>query len=161
MAAVMPPPSVVVRKLTVYPRTVPRTILYLALVGNGIAIAHAIHVFVAALAVSTQELDNTIWVYRDLMTLGRFPVPIYAETIRLLLIYPVPIAVMTSFPVKGVLGLLSLEWIAFAFGLALPSPASRGGVRCAVTCPFRADTGEPAPRTGISGLALEQRGNLG
>jgi ABC-type uncharacterized transport system permease subunit len=26
---------------------------------------------------------------------------------------------MTSFPVKGVLGLLSLEWIAFAFGLAL------------------------------------------
>ena len=98
--------------------TLSRSFLYIILVGNGVVIAFAIHVFVAALAVSTQELDNTIWVYRDIMALGRFPVNIYAETVRVILTYLVPIAVMTSFPAQAALGLLSLKGIVSALAIA-------------------------------------------
>jgi ABC-2 type transport system permease protein len=56
--------------------------LYALLLMNGLVIAFAIHIVVAALAVLTQELDNTIWIYRDLMTLGRFPSDIYAPLMR-------------------------------------------------------------------------------
>jgi len=111
-----------------------RCVLYAVLVGNGVAIAYAIHVLVAALAVATQELDNTIWVYRDLITLGRFPVNVYAEGVRLILIYVVPVAVMTSFPAQAALGLLSPIGMAWALALAalflgLSRLAWRGALR--------------------------------
>ena len=63
-------------------------------------------------------MDNTIWVYRDLMALGRFPVNIYAETVRVILTYLVPVAVMTSFPAQAALGLLSLKGIVSALAIA-------------------------------------------
>src|SRR5882724_7703276 len=50
-----------------------RMLEYGFLILNGMIIAFAIHVAVASLAVLTQELENTIWISRDLMTLGRFP----------------------------------------------------------------------------------------
>lgn len=91
---------------------------YLLLVANGILIAFAFHVAVAALAVRTQELDNTIWIYRDFMTLGRFPVDIYAAPVRWVLILVVPVGVMVSFPTQALLGILSLSWVLFSFLLA-------------------------------------------
>ncbi|MCL4387002.1 ABC transporter permease, partial [Patescibacteria group bacterium] len=51
-------------------------ILYLLLCSLGLVIAMAIHIVIAALAVATQEIDNEIWIYRDLMTMGRFPIDI-------------------------------------------------------------------------------------
>ncbi|MEK7656966.1 MAG: ABC-2 family transporter protein [Elusimicrobiota bacterium] len=91
---------------------------YLLLVLNGIAIAFAIHIFVASLAVRTQELENTIWVYRDMMFLGKLPVDIYAGPLRWVLTFLIPIAVMTSFPTKALLGTLEFRWMIFAVGLA-------------------------------------------
>jgi ABC-2 type transport system permease protein len=96
-----------------------RWILYLLLCANGILIALAIHIAVASLAVLTQELENTIWIYRDLMTLGRFPVDIYSRSVREVLTFVIPVAVMTSFPAKAFLGLLSWRWIAQAFMMSL------------------------------------------
>ena len=114
-------------------QTLSRFFLYIVLVGNGVVIAYAIHVLVAALAVSTQELDNTIWVYRDLMTLGRFPVNVYAETVRMILIYLVPVAVMTSFPAQAALGLLSSTGVTLALAMAaLFLGLSRLAWRCAL-----------------------------
>lgn len=92
--------------------------LYLALVANGVAIALAIHIFVGALAVRTQELENTIWVYRDMMFLGKFPADIYAPALQWALVTMVPIALMTSFPAKALLGLLSPAWTLYAFAFA-------------------------------------------
>ncbi|MBI4051729.1 MAG: ABC-2 family transporter protein [Elusimicrobia bacterium] len=92
---------------------------YVLLVLNGILIALAIHVAVAAMAVWTQELENTIWIYRDLMTLGRFPIDIYSSAVRWVLTLAIPIAVMTSFPAQAFLGKLSLGWILFSFGLSI------------------------------------------
>lgn len=98
-----------------------RIILYIALAVNGFFIAFAIHIVVAAMAVLTQELENTIWIYRDLMTLGRFPSDIYDAPMRNILIFIVPIAVMISFPAKACLGKLSAFWIGEAFLMSATS----------------------------------------
>jgi len=92
--------------------------LYLALLANGVAVALAIHIFVGALAVRTQELENTIWVYRDMMFLGKFPSDIYAPALQWALVTLIPIGVMTSFPAKALLGVLSPAWTAYAFAFA-------------------------------------------
>lgn len=95
----------------------PRYAAYALLTANGIGIAMAIHVFVAGLAVRTQELENTIWVYRDVMFMGKFPVDIYGTAARWALTLVVPIAVMCTFPAKALLGALSPGWAAYAVAL--------------------------------------------
>jgi ABC-2 type transport system permease protein len=92
--------------------------IYAALTLNSVVLVFAIHVAVAALTVRTQELENAIWIYRDVMFMGRFPVDVYASPVRWALTFGVPIAVMTTFPAKAFLGLLSPAWIAYAFGLS-------------------------------------------
>jgi len=88
---------------------------------NGMLIALAIHIAVAALAVWTQEMENSIWVYRDLMTLGRFPSDIYDPFMRGVLTFVMPIAVMISFPSKAFLGLLEPQWFVVAVAMSLVS----------------------------------------
>ena len=98
-----------------------RWILYILLTLNGLIIAFAIHIVVASLAVLTQELENTIWIYRDLMTLGRFPSDIYDSPMRGILTFIVPVAVMVSFPAKAFLGRLEPLWLLHAFFMAVAS----------------------------------------
>ena len=96
---------------------------YIFLTLNGLLIAFAIHIVVASLAVLTQELENTIWIYRDLMTLGRFPADIYESPMRGILTFIIPVAVMVSFPVKAFLGKLDTIWLFHALLMALSSLA--------------------------------------
>lgn len=91
---------------------------YFALTANGLVIALAVHIFVGALAVRTQELESTIWIYRDLMFMGKFPVDIYAGPARWVLTWIIPIGVMVSFPAQALLGLLSAERMLYAFALS-------------------------------------------
>src|SRR5258708_14275152 len=94
---------------------------YSLLILNGMVIAFAIHIAVASLAVLTQELENTIWIYRDLMTLGRFPSDIYDAPMRGIITFVVPVAVMVSFPAKAFLGRLGGVWLAHALLMAMTS----------------------------------------
>jgi ABC-2 type transport system permease protein len=90
---------------------------------NGVGLIYAIHILVAALAVRTQELESAIWIYRDVMFMGKFPVDVYAPAVRWALTIGIPIAVMTTFPAKALLGRLSTLWIIYALALtaaALP-----------------------------------------
>jgi len=98
-----------------------RLLEYGLLILNGMIIAFAIHIVVAGLAVLTQELENTIWIYRDLMTLGRFPSDIYDAPMRGILTFIVPVAVMVSFPAKAFLGKLDKVWLVQAFTMAMTS----------------------------------------
>jgi ABC-2 type transport system permease protein len=100
-----------------------RWFLYGLLALNGLVIAFAIHIVVAALAVLTQEMENTIWIYRDLMTLGRFPSDIYDSPMRAILTFVVPVAVMVSFPAKAFLGKLAAGWLLQAFFMSMTSLA--------------------------------------
>ena len=99
-------------------------VLYAALVANGILLALALHIAVAGVSVWTQELENMIWIYRDLMTFGRFPVDIYAAPVRWALTFAVPIAVIVSFPAQALLGTLTAGWAAYAFVLAASALAA-------------------------------------
>ncbi len=95
--------------------------VYALLCANGVVIAFAVHVIIASLTVRTQQMENTIWLYRDLVSLGRFPIDIYNRSIRMILTFGLPLAVMISFPTKALLGILSWESFAFALALAAAS----------------------------------------
>jgi len=97
------------------PITSTNFILYILLCFNALLIAFSIHVAIIALSILTQEISSEIWIYRDLMTMTRFPIDIYSRSIQLVLTFLVPIAVMVSFPAKVLLEVLSWQWIILAF----------------------------------------------
>lgn len=78
---------------------------------NALIVALSLHIIVAAFGILTLEVDNIIWIYRDLSGMGRIPVDVYQAPIRIFLTFVVPIGIMMTFPVKALLGLLSLPWI--------------------------------------------------
>lgn len=101
------------------PMTLQHVSIYLFLFLNAMFLAFSIHVFVGGLSVQTQEFEGAIWLYRDIMTLGRFPVSIYAEAVRTVLLTVLPIGVMISYPAQALLGLLSWKAVLYATGLGL------------------------------------------
>ncbi len=100
-----------------------RYLAYGALTVNAVVLVFAVHVLVAALAVRTQEMENAIWIYRDVMFMGKFPVDVYARPVRWALTFALPIAVMTTFPAKALLGILSPAWAAYSVALAAAAVA--------------------------------------
>lgn len=91
--------------------------LYALMLINAMVISYSIHVFVAGLSVRTHEMEGAIWVFRDVMTLGRYPVSIYSDFMRGFLSTVVPVAVLVSFPSEALLGLLG--WKGATYALAL------------------------------------------
>lgn len=99
--------------------TIHGTMLYIALLANGILIATAFHIAVIALGIITLEIDHTIMVYRDLTDLGRLPVEIYKEPLRGVLTFIVPVGIMITFPAKAFIGFLSPLTIMTSFIVGL------------------------------------------
>lgn len=93
--------------------------LYIILIICGFIIALSFHILVLSLAILTTEIDHALWIYRDITSMGRFPVDIYREPIRGLLTFIVPVGIMMSFPVKAVLGVLSPILIIYALVFSL------------------------------------------
>lgn len=91
------------------------TVLYLALVINALVIALAFHIFVLAVGVLTTEVDNTIWLYRDLTQMGRLPIDIYQQPLRALLTFAIPVGIMVTYPAQAILGLLSTSAVLISF----------------------------------------------
>lgn len=87
--------------------------LYILLVLNAMVIVFAIHVIIASLGVRYYESENLIWLYRDSMTFGRMPPEIYSSAIQFIFTFLMPIFIMVAFPVKAILGLLSIKWVLF------------------------------------------------
>ncbi len=105
-----------VKKLP-YAITIQQVGVYVLLVLNAMVIAYAFHVMIGALSVKTQEMEGAIWIYRDVMTLGRFPINIYSEIMRGLFVTVLPVGIMTSFPSRALLGLLSTKGLVYAIAL--------------------------------------------
>jgi ABC-2 type transport system permease protein len=87
--------------------TVGSVIIFLALILCGLLISTAFHIFVLSFGILTFEIDHMIMIYRDLLSMGRFPVDIYREPIRSILTYLVPVGIMITFPAKALMGLVS------------------------------------------------------
>lgn len=94
-------------------------ISYFLMLFVGFIIALAFHILVLALGILTTEVDNAIFVYRDLVGMGRVPVDIYMEPIRGLITFVIPVGIMMTFPAKALMGLLSLPLIIYAIFLSV------------------------------------------
>jgi ABC-2 type transport system permease protein len=81
---------------------------------SGMILVVSFHIIIAALGVITTEVDHAIMVYRDLSMMARVPVDIYADALRALLTFVIPIAIVFTFPAKALMALLSPTWIAFS-----------------------------------------------
>lgn len=89
--------------------------LYILLVVNALIISIAFHIFVLGLGVITTEVDNAIWMFREITALGRIPVAVYREPVSWILTFILPVAVMISFPTQALLGLLTTDGIVLSF----------------------------------------------
>ena len=96
-------------------------VVYILLLVNSLLIASAFHILVLSLGILTLEVDNTITVYRDLSSMGRFPIDIYRQPLRGFLTYIIPIGLMMTLPAKALTGLASSAGVltAFLFGMVL------------------------------------------
>lgn len=89
---------------------------------NGLILATAFYISVISMGIITLEIDHTVMIFRDLESLGRFPVDIYKEPLRAIITYFIPIGIMITVPAKvlmgiigpmGVVGSLALGILAF------------------------------------------------
>ena len=89
--------------------------LFFLLLVNAFVLALALHIIVCALGIITLEVDNAIWILRDISRMGRVPVDIYAPPLRAVLTFLTPVAIMITFPAKALMGLLSWQGVVFSF----------------------------------------------
>lgn len=89
--------------------------LYVALVVNALIIATGFHIAVLALGILSTEVDHTIMIYRDLTKMGSFPVDIYKQPIQFIFTFIIPIGIMLTIPVKGLLGSLTTQIYLISF----------------------------------------------
>jgi len=82
---------------------------------SGLVLASALHIIILAVGVLTTEVDNAIWIYRDLSGMLRLPLKIYNRPIKLFLTFVLPIAIIFTFPAKALLGILSWPWLGLDF----------------------------------------------
>lgn len=71
---------------------------YLIMLLNGFLIAMGLHILIMAIGIITTEIDGAVWIYRDLMQLGRFPVNIYLAPLKFALFFLIPIGMMITIP---------------------------------------------------------------
>lgn len=79
--------------------------LFAVLLGNSFLIATALHIAILATGIITTDVDGIVWIYRDFIKLGQFPVTIYLEPLRFALFFLIPIGMMITVPAQFLLGL--------------------------------------------------------
>ncbi len=92
--------------------------LFLLLSIAAFLIITALHIFIVGLGIMTTEVDNTIWIFRELTLLARVPIDIYMGAVRSFLTFVLPIALIFTFPAKALMGLLSWQWIFYSLVFA-------------------------------------------
>ncbi|NCS72170.1 MAG: hypothetical protein GW775_02800 [Candidatus Magasanikbacteria bacterium] len=69
------------------------------------------HIIAATIMVRYVDADQAVWLYRDFMTLGRFPPEILSGGLQFFFTILIPIIVVVAFPTKILLGILSPLWM--------------------------------------------------
>lgn len=94
-------------------------VFYIILLINGLIISAAFHIIVLSMAIITLEIDHSVMIYRDMLSLGKLPVDIYKEPLKSFLVYMMPVGVMVTFPVKALMGLATFWGIAGSLMLGM------------------------------------------
>lgn len=94
-------------------------LLFIIFIVNGLMIAAALHIFVLGIGVLTTSVDHIIMVYRDFSSTLRIPVDLYAQPLRFILTFLIPLGIMITVPPKILMGLVSPYFIVIylLFGL--------------------------------------------
>lgn len=74
--------------------------LYWIFVFNSFLILTSFHIIVLATAIFTTDVDHTIFIYRDILRLGQFPIEIYKNPLNFIFTFIIPIGIITTLPVK-------------------------------------------------------------
>jgi ABC-2 type transport system permease protein len=67
-----------------------------------------LNILIAASAFWITEIENGVWLYRDLIYMARFPPEVFPGGVRWFFTFIIPILVIASFPTKALLHRLSL-----------------------------------------------------
>lgn len=94
---------------------------YVLLSLNALLIMFALHVAILGVIIFTPDVDHGLMMYRDIETMGRFPVDIYKEPLRQILTFVVPVGLMFTIPAKAFLGLLSWQTVVISFLVGIAS----------------------------------------
>jgi len=89
--------------------------IYIILLLSGLLIATAFHIAVLSLAILSLEIDHAVMIYRDIVSLGRFPTDIYKEPLRGVLTYLVPVGLMVTLPAQFLIGLVTFQGVLVSF----------------------------------------------
>ena len=89
--------------------------LYILLLFNALIIALSLHIFVLSLGIISTEVDNAIWMIREITQLGRIPINVYPKPVSLFFTYVLPVAAMITFPSQALIGILSWQGVVVSF----------------------------------------------
>lgn len=93
--------------------------LTLLMVLVSLGLAFGVCLTIAALTFWTTEMYNAWWLLRDGVYAARFPPEIYPVAIRTIFSFVIPLFVLTAFPAKALLGLLSPITVIWSIVIAL------------------------------------------
>lgn len=86
-------------------------LLFILLLVNGLLIATAFHIFALSMAIISTEIDHSIMIYREITSLGRFPIDIFKEPLKGVITYIIPVGIMFTFPARALMGIVSVSGV--------------------------------------------------
>lgn len=95
--------------------TIAGSLLYLSLLFNSFIIALSFHVITISVGVLTTEVENTLWLYRDISQMGRVPIDIYLQPLRSIITFAIPVGIMMTYPSYALMGILSFWGVIISF----------------------------------------------
>lgn len=94
-------------------------LLYLGLFINACVLATSFHIIVLSLGILTTGIDHTMMIYRDISRMAALPIDIYREPLRTILTFVIPVGMMITVPVKGLLGGLTTGFVGISIVFSL------------------------------------------
>jgi ABC-2 type transport system permease protein len=77
----------------------------------GMLLALLLNILIATLAFWTPEIENGVWLYRDLSYISRFPMEIFPRALQWSMTFILPFFMIVAFPAKALMGRLSLDLV--------------------------------------------------
>jgi ABC-2 type transport system permease protein len=108
-----------------FPPSAAQLALGIVLFGTGVAAAYALWILCAAAAFWVGRLDNLMYLLGSIFDTGRWPVMVFPAAWQIIFTFVIPVAVMTTYPAKALIGSLdardAIATIAGALALVVVS----------------------------------------
>ena len=72
----------------------------------GFMLAMLVNILISSLVFWSPEIENGVWLYRDLSYISRFPAEIFPHAVQWILTFVVPVFMIAAFPAKAFMGRL-------------------------------------------------------